>query len=169
MLLNQLKIATVLVLVASGCLTAGLSWALGPKRILQAIEDKDPKTIDKVDGKAAVKLDRGVPHAADAPADGAEREQPMWIDITVRASDTGRPLAGASIRPSIDAASTLPEDLIETIRKTDGAGRARIGLFRHKSGNSFNFDVWAEGYVQQRHFFSQHDARHPKIPRAGHH
>ena len=25
-------------------------------------------------------------------------------------------------------------------------------------------DVWAEGYVQQRHFFAQHDARYPKIP-----
>ena len=30
--------------------------------------------------------------------------------------------------------------------------------------DSLSFDVWADGYVQQRFFFAQNDARYPKIP-----
>ena len=54
--------------------------------------------------------------------------------------------------------------MVHTVRKTDRDGRARIILFRHTSRDTLNIDVWAQGYVQQRHFFSQNDARYPKVP-----
>jgi hypothetical protein len=40
----------------------------------------------------------------------------------------------------------------------------RIDLSGRRFGDSLSIDVWADGYVQQRHFFAQNDARHPKIP-----
>jgi protocatechuate 3,4-dioxygenase beta subunit len=81
---------------------------------------------------------------------------PLTIEVTVRAQDTGKPIEGATVRPTINLRSFL--------RKTDRDDRARIILFQHKSRETVNLDVRAEAYVQQRHFFSQIDARYPKIP-----
>ena len=111
----------------------------------------------------AVELARASPKADDTPAKAAEMPQenpradpPAWIEVTVRAKDSGRALAGATVRPSIDMA--------HSILKTDRNGQLRIGLFRRHFQDTFNFDVWADGYVQQRHFFAQNDARYQKIP-----
>lgn len=87
---------------------------------------------------------------ADAPA------PPPAIQIIVRAKDTGKPLAGARI-----SAST---DLETTVVKTDRDGRVRIDLTKRTFQDTFSFDAWADGYIQQRFFFSQIDARHPKTP-----
>lgn len=99
--------------------------------------------------------------AAAKPAEQSERPAaastaPRTIDVIVRARDTGKPIEGARIRYLIDMEHTL--------RTTDRDGRVRIPLFRHRDRDSLSFDVWSEGYVQQRYFFSQHDARYPKIP-----
>ena len=81
---------------------------------------------------------------------------PPVIQIVVRAKDTGKPLPGASVRFSIDFESVN--------RKADGAGVVRFDVSKRLFKDSLSFDVWADGYVQQRYFFSQIDARHPKIP-----
>jgi beta-lactamase regulating signal transducer with metallopeptidase domain len=102
----------------------------------------------------AVELSRAPLRAAEPP-----RSTPMgprMIDVIVRAQDTGKPIEGATVRALIN--------MERVSRKTDRDGRARILLFQHQSRDSLNMDVWAEGYVQQRHFFSQNDARYPKIP-----
>lgn len=83
-------------------------------------------------------------------------EQPPSIEVIVRAKDSGRPLAGASVRPTID--------LVHSTLKADRDGRVRVDLSKRRFRDTFNIDVWAEGYVQQRHFFAQNDARFPKIP-----
>jgi beta-lactamase regulating signal transducer with metallopeptidase domain/protocatechuate 3,4-dioxygenase beta subunit len=82
--------------------------------------------------------------------------QPSSIDIVVVAKDTGRPLAGASVRAAIDFETS--------IRKTDNDGRARIDLSARKFKNSLGLDVWTDNYVQQRHYFAQNDARYPDVP-----
>jgi beta-lactamase regulating signal transducer with metallopeptidase domain/peroxiredoxin/protocatechuate 3,4-dioxygenase beta subunit len=111
----------------------------------------------------SIELSRAKVKAAEQPAAPAEPPRadpvpaaPRTIDIIVRAQDTGKPLDGATVRPTIN--------MEHFIRKTDRDGRARIILFRHRSRDTLNIDVWADGYVQQRHFFSQTDARYPKIP-----
>ena len=50
------------------------------------------------------------------------------------------------------------------IRKADRDGVVRFDLMRRKFQDTLSLDVWAEGYVQQRYFFAQNDARYPKIP-----
>ena len=52
------------VLIFLGRSNGRVSWALGPKQISQAIEDEDPKTIDKVNDKAGVKLSGGDVHTS---------------------------------------------------------------------------------------------------------
>ena len=111
----------------------------------------------------SVESARGAEQAAGKSAEVAEQPQtapestaPRLIEVTVRAKDTGKPLEGASIRTTIE--------MEPTVKKTGPDGRARIILFRHGTRDTLNLDVWAEGYVQQRHFFAQHDARYPKIP-----
>ncbi|MGO9914550.1 MAG: carboxypeptidase regulatory-like domain-containing protein [Isosphaeraceae bacterium] len=113
---------------------------LGPLDPARAAAKPDDKTAKPA----------GQPQAASVPA------PPRAIDVTVRAKDTGKPIEGASVRPSIG---------METkVMKANRDGQVRIILFRHATRDSLSFDVWAEGYVQQRHFFAQNDARYPKIP-----
>ncbi len=83
-------------------------------------------------------------------------DQPPAIEVTVRAKDTGKVLAGASVRTSIDMAHYA--------LKADRDGRVRVDLSKRTFRDTFNIDVWADGYVQQRHFYAQNDARYPKIP-----
>ncbi len=86
----------------------------------------------------------------------AASEPPAAIEITIRGKDTGKPLAGARVRPSID--------LAEQLFKTDREGRVRIDLSKRMFTERFTFDVWADGYVQQRFYFFQNDPRYPKTP-----
>jgi len=109
----------------------------------------------------SVRLARAAAQPADKQAKPADKPAttptpPNLIEVIVRAKDTGKPLEGASIRTLIA--------MDRSIRKTDRNGRARIILFRHATRDTLNIDVWADGYVQQRHSFAQHDARYPKIP-----
>jgi beta-lactamase regulating signal transducer with metallopeptidase domain/protocatechuate 3,4-dioxygenase beta subunit/peroxiredoxin len=111
----------------------------------------------------AIEFSRATAKAADQPAKPAEPPKtapgpvaPRTMDVIVRAKDTGKPIEGATVRAGISMETV--------IRKTDREGRVRLILFQHKSRDDLNFDVWAEGYVQQRYFFSQNDARNPKIP-----
>ena len=88
----------------------------------------------------------------------AERQvtQPPVIEIVVMAKDTGKRLPGASVSYTID--------FEQPTRKADQNGVVRLDLVKRKFQDSLSFDVWAEGYVQQRYFFAQNDARYPKIP-----
>ena len=87
---------------------------------------------------------------------GKTPAQPPVIEIVVMAKDTGKPLPGASVQFSIDFESIN--------RKANGDGVVRFDLTKRLFQDYLSFDVWANGYVQQRYFFSQIDARHPKIP-----
>ena len=92
----------------------------------------------------------------DAQQAQASSAQPPAIEIVVLAKDTGKPLPGATVRFSIDfATSTL---------KADRDGVVRFDLSKRKFQDTLSFDVWADGFVQQRYFFVQNDARYPKIP-----
>ncbi len=93
---------------------------------------------------------------ATAPKAGKTPAQPPGIEIVVQAKDTGKPLPGASVRFSID--------LENVNRKADGDGVVQFDLTKRLFQDSLSFDVWADGYVQQRYFFSQIDARQPKVP-----
>jgi beta-lactamase regulating signal transducer with metallopeptidase domain/thiol-disulfide isomerase/thioredoxin len=103
-----------------------------------------------------IELTRAAAQPAQAPAAVKESEPPKWVEVVVRAQDTGKPLIGATVRPSRD---------LETAElKTDASGLVKIPLFRRTFQDTFNVDVWADGYVQQRKFFSQNDPRYPKLP-----
>ncbi|MDG3006067.1 carboxypeptidase regulatory-like domain-containing protein [Paludisphaera mucosa] len=96
--------------------------------------------------------------AKPAPAKhDADAKAPDSVEVVVLAKDTGKPLAGAIVRPLID--------MVTSDLETDREGRLRIDLSRRKfRRDAFSIDVWADGYVQQRYFFSQDDPRDPKIP-----
>ena len=96
------------------------------------------------------------PTIAEPPTSAPTPTAPRTIDIIVRGKDTGKPIEGATVRAHIA--------MEQVTRKTDRDGKVRFILFQHKSRDNLSLDVWAEGYVQQRYFFSQNDARQPKIP-----
>ncbi len=103
-----------------------------------------------------VEVSRGSAQSDEPPAKPKEATTPRTIDVIVRDRVTGKPIVGARVRPTIN--------LEESIRQTDREGRSRIVLFRHGPTERLNLDVWAEGYVQQRHYFSQTGSRYPRIP-----
>ena len=88
----------------------------------------------------------------------AERQvtQPPAIEIVVLAKDTGKRLPGASVRYMID--------FEQPTRTADQNGVVRLDLRQRKFQDSLTLDVWADGYIQQRYFFAQNDARYPNIP-----
>jgi peroxiredoxin len=91
----------------------------------------------------------------DAKAAKADKS-PAEIEVTVLAKETGRPIEGATIRPFIE---------FEYSRlMTDRDGHARIDLSRRKLSDSVSLEIWADGHVQQRFFFSEGDQRQPRIP-----
>jgi beta-lactamase regulating signal transducer with metallopeptidase domain/thiol-disulfide isomerase/thioredoxin/protocatechuate 3,4-dioxygenase beta subunit len=114
----------------------------------------------------AVELGRAPARAAEGPKEPAAKpgespktqpaSPPPAIEVVVRAKDTGKPLEGATVRPLLD--------LVTSERKTDRDGLVRIDLSGRRFQDNLNFDVWADGYVQQRHFFAQNDARYRKTP-----
>ena len=83
MLLNQLRIAGVVVLIASACVTAGLAWAVGPKPAAQPPAAAAPP----VAAAAATTT------LSDKPAPGRRVElRGVVVD------EDGRPVAGAEVR-----------------------------------------------------------------------
>ena len=82
--------------------------------------------------------------------------QPSTIEIVVVGKDSGKRLPGAKVRFSIDFGTSL--------REANRDGVVHFDLTKRVFQDSLNFDVWADGYVQQRFFFAQNDARYPKIP-----
>ncbi len=78
------------------------------------------------------------------------------IEVIVVGKDTGKPLASATVRST--------RDLVHPEWKTDRDGRIRINLSHDSFQDTLNLDVWAEGYVQQRHSFAQNNPRFAKIP-----
>jgi beta-lactamase regulating signal transducer with metallopeptidase domain len=87
---------------------------------------------------------------------GAEVTQPRVTEIVVVAKDSGKRLPGAKVSFSIDFGTSL--------REANRDGVVHFDLTKRVFQDSLNFDVWADGYVQQRFFFAQNDARYPKIP-----
>jgi RNA polymerase sigma factor (sigma-70 family) len=82
MLLNQVKVATVLVLLAASCLTAGLCWAVGPRRGVPPRDAQPAGTI-----------------AAAGGATPRKEETPQRIQVRgVVVDEAGRPVAGAEVR-----------------------------------------------------------------------
>jgi beta-lactamase regulating signal transducer with metallopeptidase domain/protocatechuate 3,4-dioxygenase beta subunit len=94
--------------------------------------------------------------AADEPKGETQPKPPPEFELVVLAKDTRKPLAGATVN--------FLTDLSRVIRKTGSDGVVRLDLTHRMFHDSLGFDVWAEGYVQQRYFFAQNDARYPKIP-----
>jgi RNA polymerase sigma factor (sigma-70 family) len=78
-------------------------------------------------------------------------------EVTVLAKDTGKPIAGATLRYLIDMRH------VESV--SDKNGRAVIPLDRQTfSRGRLSLDVWADGYVQQRHQFANSDKRQLPVP-----
>jgi beta-lactamase regulating signal transducer with metallopeptidase domain len=92
-----------------------------------------------------------------APEAGKGITQPPMTEIVVVVKDSGKRLPGATVRFSIDFGTS--------IAKADLNGVVRFDLTKRVFQDSLSFDVWADGYVQQRFFFAQDDARYPKIPK----
>ncbi len=85
----------------------------------------------------------------------AEGDGPEVVIVTVKAKDTGRPLAGARIHATLDHQDL---DLV-----TDDAGNARVDRTGRAFNDSSSLDVWDSGHVQQRPFFARR-GRLPRIP-----
>jgi beta-lactamase regulating signal transducer with metallopeptidase domain/protocatechuate 3,4-dioxygenase beta subunit len=94
--------------------------------------------------------------AADEPKGETQPKAPPMFELVVLAKDTQKPLAGATVN--------FLTDLSRVIRKAGSDGVVRLDLTQRAFQDSLGFDVWAEGYVQQRYSFAQNDARYPKIP-----
>ena len=85
----------------------------------------------------------------------AATDLPDAIEVEVRAHDTGRPIAGAKGQVLVDHTWLDGQNA--------GAGKVKFDLTRYKSATRFTFDVWADGYVQQRYDFSADDKLFPKL------
>ncbi|MFO0891524.1 MAG: carboxypeptidase regulatory-like domain-containing protein [Isosphaeraceae bacterium] len=95
--------------------------------------------------------------ADEPPVANRPPKQPALVEVIVRAMDTGQPLANARVRAWYA--------MTQTLKTTGPDGRVRVLLSAGpRPVDSLSLDVWADGYVQQRLFFSQQDRRHPKIP-----
>jgi RNA polymerase sigma factor (sigma-70 family) len=130
MLLNKLKIAAVFVLLAAAGVTAGLSWATGPKRGLEPSAANDPEKIVATEPKAVGKK---------------SVTQPIQVRGVV-VDDAGRPVAGALVRAEAfsnrEARGVTDSDGSFTIpirrQRVDGtdllartASGDRLGFFRY--------------------------------------
>ncbi len=90
------------------------------------------------------------------PESQPKPEVPKSIEITVLAQDTGKPLANASISAYVDRKMEF--------YRTDGNGRARIDLTGRAFLDVMSFDVFVEGYVQQRFAYSKYESDKPPLP-----
>ncbi|APW62013.1 carboxypeptidase regulatory-like domain-containing protein [Paludisphaera borealis] len=112
-------------------------------------------TIGSIELSRATAAEEPKP-VAPKPAEAVPAAQPPAIEIVVTAKDTGKPLAGVTVRSLID--------FTHIEQKTDREGRVVVDLSRRLFQDTFGFDVWVDGYIQQRFFFAQNDARNPRIP-----
>jgi beta-lactamase regulating signal transducer with metallopeptidase domain/protocatechuate 3,4-dioxygenase beta subunit len=84
---------------------------------------------------------------AKAAAAAVKPKHPARIEVTVTAQDTGKPIAGAIVR--------FAQDFTHKEVVTDADGRAIVDRSGVRiTADWVSFDVWADGYVQQRHSFS---------------
>jgi hypothetical protein len=132
---SPLCLSRVPVRLALASLAVLLSLALGSLELARASARQDTPPASKAE-------------ALPAP------ETPASIEVIVRAQDTGKPLPGAKVRTS------TPRD---EIFLTDAEGRVRIDLVGD-AATYINLDIWADGYIQQRHDFGQNDPRFKPIP-----
>ena len=93
----------------------------------------------------------------DEPAPAADDNRPGLVVVTVTAQDTGAPIPGATIRYSVDF------DTVTVVTNQDGIAQLDVSKIRLFPGRLY-FDVWADGYVQQRHSFDEHNPRREPIP-----
>lgn len=95
--------------------------------------------------------------ADEPPVANRAPKEPALVEVSVRARDTGKPLANARVK--------VWYAMTQTVRTTgpDGRVRALLSAGPRPSG-SLSLDIWADGYVQQRLHFAQQDRRYPKIP-----
>ena len=88
----------------------------------------------------------------------AARVAAAAIEIAVVGKDSGKRLPNATVRCSIDFETSDA--------KTDRNGVVRLDLTKRTFQDVLSFDVWADGYVQQRFFFAQDDAATPESLRS---
>lgn len=81
---------------------------------------------------------------------------PEAVQITVLAKDSGKPLRDARIAAYVDRK-------MESLR-TDAAGKANLSLKGRTFLDLLSIDLWADGYVQQRHIFSEKSPEKRTIP-----
>jgi beta-lactamase regulating signal transducer with metallopeptidase domain/peroxiredoxin/protocatechuate 3,4-dioxygenase beta subunit len=86
----------------------------------------------------------------------AKPDVPAAFEVTVLAKDTGKPLNDASVEVYIDRKS-------EPMR-TDAAGKIRVDLTNRLLLDSITFDIWADGYVQQRHRLTNYEIGPKPLP-----
>ena len=87
--------------------------------------------------------------------DQAARPKEGEFTITVIANDTGKPLPGATVRISMD--------LKLRVLTADVEGRVTWDRSDRKfPDKELIVDVWADGYVQQRYFFSETNPKYPE-------
>jgi len=126
--------------LALGAMVVMFAGALGVLELAR-------KEVEASDEPPARLVDR----AFDAPV-----AAPPAIEIVVMGKDTNKPLMGARV--------LAHTDFVETLWNTDREGRIRVDLSKLVFADRFGFDVWADGYVQQRHYFGTYYAQIPTIP-----
>lgn len=100
--------------------------------------------------------DEPAPTPAPPPIPAVEESQREAMEVTALSEETGKPIEGAKLEYSFDFAFHE--------QRTDREGRARIDLSPWKLKDGVNVNVWAGGYVQQRHDFHQSEPKSPKVP-----
>ncbi|MGP0070162.1 MAG: carboxypeptidase regulatory-like domain-containing protein [Isosphaeraceae bacterium] len=136
----RLGVAAMVVILAA--LLGSIELARATTKPEGASQQPQAGAVEKAKPEGPAKVDANAP--------------PTAIEVTVVARDTGKPLEGATVRTRIDF---VPFEWV-----TDREGRLQIDLSRRLFRAGLLLDVWAEGYVQQRHRFTENDDRNSKIP-----
>ncbi len=130
MLLNQAKIATVLVLVVWGCVTAGLSWAFGSKPIAQPPDGKPPEAIAAANGTAGNK--KSLPQQIEVRGVVVDEAGHSVAGAEVRANAfTNRESSGVSGQEGTFAIRIRGQHVDGTALLARSAGRDRLGFFQY--------------------------------------
>ena len=80
--------------------------------------------------------------------------KPGTFEVVVVADDTNKPLPRAEFDVNIDLKGRRA--------RADDSGRLVIDLAGRRIHDSVSFDVWADGYVQQRRRFERSDPKYPR-------
>ena len=102
------------------------------------------------------RVEAQVPVPATPVAQAPPADRPAAIEVEVLGRDTGQPLPGATVDFFVNRTHVF--------RQADAAGKVRLDLASEGFPDSLGFDLWADGYVQQRYGFAKNDARLPQIP-----